>query len=189
MIGAGGSSLNGRDIGVFIRQMAWYAWRMPPDRLTEVSQVRDLPFEASIGGPQQARRVFTDDFDPYEHARNGSATLSVGRVQDAKVDFVRLRAETSIGPMAFVDSDSFVIFSAPQATTLAGTILRHDTEFEFHGPDADGWLTSAPDLQIRQMTDWYDRVDAVQEGQEMIYLIFKTFPGPRFYSPSPRWFA
>jgi hypothetical protein len=79
------------------------------------------------------------------------------------------------------------MFAVPSEVPLE-QLLRCDGPVVFQEPDADGWLSTAPDLEVDDMQDWNDRLDALDAGNSRIVVVYKTFPSAQVFSPKTIWF-
>ncbi len=176
------------DLAEILREMAFDAWNAVPSEMRVAETVNALPLAASLQGPQAARRIFVPEADPYALIAAAGAPLRYAATDVAGLDLVRITAESPVGVLTYVDAASFTLVVAPAEVTLAGNVLRHDGPLEFQGPDADGWLSTKPDLPVDEMPDWDARIDAMHMGTTRLILMYKTFPSARVFTPNLVWF-
>jgi hypothetical protein len=169
-----------------LRAMALAAMRTPPGALTMVGASTDLPLAAALVALPFARHAFRDGFSPYDAA--GAPGIGFARAGVAPVDMVRVDRATALGSMVVIDAASFMLISPPDQAPDVAAYLRLDTPPLFQGPDADGWLSTAPHLPVERCRRWSDRIDALDANGRRLLLLFKVDGGATVFMPSAVWF-
>jgi hypothetical protein len=176
------------DIAKIIRSQALTASRTGPAKMTPVRQIGELPLAAVLEGGGWARKVFRPSCDPRKSKTHTFIGYAI--IQDAGVDMVRIEYLAEGNPMSVLEGKTFYLVITPQgfSKSLLPEVLLIEKPLAFQGPDPQGWLSSSPELPAQKMKDWKERIDAIDFGGRIAFLIFKIEKSARQFTPSSAWF-